>query len=83
MFLVQRKTRARIMMLALFAVPVVVACASVLYLPERYAPVAALAGGTACLYAAATRFQLFQTEDRKLLKGIWNTALQGNTGREP
>lgn len=83
MFLVQRKTGSRIMMLALFGAPVVVVCASVLYLPERYAPIAALAGGAACLYAVSTRFQLFQSEDRKLLKGIWNTALQGNAGREP
>jgi len=82
MFLSQRRTGARTMRLALFAAPVLVVCASLLYLPERYAPVAALAGGTTCLYAVVIRFQLFQIEDRTLLKDIWNTVFQRNIGRE-
>lgn len=83
MLLVQRKTKSRVMMLALFGAPVAVVCASVLYLPDKYAPFAALAGGAMCLYAVSTRFQLFQSEDRKLLEGILRPTLQENAGREP
>lgn len=83
MFLVQRKTGSPVMMLALFGMPVVIVCASLLFLPERYASFAALAAGAACLYAISIRFQLFQSEDRKILKGIWNTTFQGHAGREP
>ena len=82
MFLVQRKTGSRVMILGLFGAPVVVVCSCLVFLPERYAPIVALISGVVCLYAVSTQFRLFQSEDRKLLKGLWNSALERGTGRE-
>jgi len=81
MFLVQRKTRSRVMMLSLFGIPVAVVCGSMLYLPETYASLVAAVAGAACLYAVAMRFQLFRHRDRQLPKEIWDTVLQGNVMR--
>ena len=82
MFLVQRKTGSRIMSLGLFALPVGVACACLLLLPREYALIAALLSGGGGLYAVATRFQLFQSENRKFLRDIWTTALQTDPRHE-